>query len=499
MQYEEGCIIRQENNISKERSIPKIEYLLLGIIFLAYFLLQLPRLSNAAWEVFESWRQSDTYSIAVNYLQYNMDPLAPQFNYDGSSDIYVQLELQIVPYASALCFKLLGFASPIIPRMISLLLYFGSALFLYKIIRKFTNIWPALASVLLYLFMPISLLYSRAIMPEACACFFYCGAVFFLLKWYIDGDQKAIWISAFFTAFAIMEKLPTAFVGLLIIAAFIWRLKSKCLASKEFYGYGIISLGLPAIYYVYASSRATAKFVNGIASKHIFTDEILDIFSKDAQSFFRTNLPLFFGIAILTGAFFGLFLCFTEYRKPLVVWTFAFIAEFATIVAVIKFGYYMIFMAPILAGLCGILLEEMFKWKKQLSIICFLLIFLFTLRSGITLWSEKVRENTGITNVASCIDRVTEKTDVIAVSSISPAYLNAANRHGYRANLKYYDYIPEGAKYETDYFIQNNVSYFVVPFNSVYNDSTGEYLDYLNATFPVVLQNEYCTIFRLNK
>jgi len=428
-----------------------------------------------------------------------MDPLAPQFNYDGRSDVYVQLELQIMPYASALCFKLFGFVSPVIPRMISLLFYFGSALFLYKIMRKFVSLQPALASVLLYLFMPISLIYSRAIMPEACACFFYLGAVFFLLDWYMDEDRKAIWISAAFTAFAIMEKLPCVFVGLLIIAVFIWKLKSKCLKSKEFYGYGLISLGLPAIYYAYASSKATVKYVNGIASKHIFTDEILSIFSKDALAFFRTNLPVYFGIAILIGAFLGIFLCFAEDRKPLAAWTFAFIAEFAVIVAVIRLGYYMIFMTPILAGLCGILLEDIFKRKKQLSVICFLLIFIYTSYCGIKLWNSKVRENIDVTKVASCIESVTEKTDVIAVSSLSPAYLNAANRHGYRANLMYYDDIPKGAKVETDYFIQNNVSYFVVPFNSVYNDTAGEYLSYLKAAFPVVFQNDYCTIFKLKK
>lgn len=485
--------------MTKAGSIFRIDYLLLGIIFSSYFLLQLPSLSNPAWEVFDSWRQTDTYSIALNYLQYDMDPLAPQFNYDGSSDIYVQLELQIMPYASALCFKLFGFASPIIPRMISLLFYFGSAVFLYKIMRKFTGLRPAIASVLIYLFTPISLIYSRAIMPEACACFFYLGAVFFLLKWYMDEDQKAIWISAVFTAFAIMEKLPCAFVGLMIITAFIWKLKSKCLKSKEFYGYGLISLGLPAIYYVYASSKATVKYVDGIASKHIFTEEILSIFSKEALSFFRTNLPAYFGIAVLIGAFLGFFLCFTEGRKPLAAWTFAFIAEFAAIVAVIRLGYYMIFMTPILAGLCGVLLEDMFKWKKQLSVICFLLIFLSTSYNGITQWNDKVRENTDVTKVASCIERVTEKTDVIAVSSLSPAYLNAANRHGYRANLMYYDDIPKGAKGETDYFIQNNVSYFVVPFDSVYNDTAGEYLSYLNAAFPVVFQNDRCTIFKLKE
>ena len=66
---------------------------------LALFLaIQLPKLDSVPWDQYESWRQSDTYSIAVNYVQYGMDLLHPQLNYVGVSENYAQLELQIVPF-----------------------------------------------------------------------------------------------------------------------------------------------------------------------------------------------------------------------------------------------------------------------------------------------------------------------------------------------------------------------------------------------------------------
>ncbi|MGI5936948.1 MAG: hypothetical protein ACOX7I_09140 [Oscillospiraceae bacterium] len=42
-----------------------------------------------------------------------MNPFAPQLNYDGTGDIICQMELQIVPYLSAVVFKVLGFATPL--------------------------------------------------------------------------------------------------------------------------------------------------------------------------------------------------------------------------------------------------------------------------------------------------------------------------------------------------------------------------------------------------
>ena len=109
------------------------------------FLLQLTRIDQAPWENYDSWRQTDTYTIAQNYDDLNMNPLRPQFNYDGPGENYVQLELQIMPYLSALAFRLLGSQPYWVPRLISLLFFMGSALFVFGIGRRlFRGDLPAL-------------------------------------------------------------------------------------------------------------------------------------------------------------------------------------------------------------------------------------------------------------------------------------------------------------------------------------------------------------------
>ncbi len=477
---------------SKER----FGIIVLALIIVGYFLIQYPTLRIAPNENYDGWRQTDTYAIAINYLQYDMNPFAPQLNYDGTGNIVCQLELQIVPYLSALIFQVFGFTSPFAPRLISMIFYLGSAVFLYGICRFFINILPSLMSVCLYLFMPISLLYSRAIMPEACAMFFYCGAMFFFFRWYFKESRPAPWLSAVFMAFAILEKIPVAFAGIVIIAGFLIKEKKQCLRKAHFWGYGLVALGPPVLYYLLLGSASEQRFVNGIAEKHIFSDKLLGLLSADTVSFFKGQIPLYLGVAVLFCAVLGFLFCLKQERKLIAVWTLAFVLEFATIVAIIKFGYYMIFIAPVLALLSGVFLHETWLWRKRVAVAVFALVFAFTSYKSVSHWSSHAQENLLVSHIAECIDSVTDKSDVIAISTISPEILNTANRRAFRANIRYHDYIPEGAEAETDYYISQGVSYFVVA-GSVYDDASGEYLRYLNNTFPVVYRDDDCIIFSL--
>lgn len=468
------------------------------IILIAIFLgIQLPGIGNMPWEKYDSWRQSDTYSIAVNYHQYEYNILKPQFNYDGPADNYIQLELQIMPFMAATAFKILGTTTPAIPRAINLMFFIASALFVYFIMRRFTEVLPSVCGFAVYLFMPITLLYSRAIMPEAPALFFYCGGVYFLLRWYLDSKNIFMWISALLVAIAITQKTPIIFIGILILYTFISKLKKDCIRSPLFYGYGAIALGIPALYYFYSSTIATFKFVNGITLKHVFTKEIFSIFTKEGLKFFYTNLPMNFGWMLLIFAGIGLLLSFSKKRSFVLVWAAAILLEWVTIVALIRFGYYLIFMAPVLSVLCAIAVSELWKWKKQIAVFGTVFMICSTAYLGVIQFRSRVIVDEKIDAAAAFIRNNTGSDDIIAVSSVNPVYHNAANRRGYRANIKYYDYIPRDPEDEIKYFIEHGVSHFVVVGGSIPNDDNG-YLAYLEANYTIVGSDGYCTLFSLN-
>src|SRR5579871_6349703 len=54
------------------------------------------------------WRQGDEAAIARNFAQLQDDITAPQTDYDGPPPNYVELELQIVPFAAAQLYRMFG-------------------------------------------------------------------------------------------------------------------------------------------------------------------------------------------------------------------------------------------------------------------------------------------------------------------------------------------------------------------------------------------------------
>ena len=121
---------------------------------------------------------------------------------------------------------------------------------------------------------------------------------------------------------------------------------------------------------------------------------------------------------------------------------------------------------------------------------------MFALVQDSTIWMT--------TNADSSIDRAgrfisenVEPDEGVAIAVLNPAYLNAADRMGYRANIQYYDFIPVGVEEEIKYYIEQGVRKFIVVDNWVYNDVDGSYRRYLEEHFPVCAQCDYCTIYNL--
>ena len=477
---------------------PKGPILLLCALLAAFFLLQLTRIDQAPWENYDSWRQTDTYTIAQNYDDLNMNPLRPQFNYDGPGENYVQLELQIMPYLSALAFRLLGSQPYWVPRLISLLFFMGSALFVFGIGRRlFRGDMPALWAAGIYLALPISVLYARAIMPEAAALFFYTGAVYFFLRWYQQDALSDLLLSALMTALAIVEKTPAIFVGIVFVALFFLKEKLRAFRHPGFYGFGAVSLGLPLAYYLYASAVATFTFVDNIAEKHIFTQMFTAVFTPAARQFFRQQVPLFFGWAVVAASILGLVVCLVQRRSTLLWWSLAMALETATIVAVIRFGYYMVFLAPLCALLCAAFCQWLGQKARLLGPLCFGLLFLCT--GAHTAWQAwpMATVQPDVTAQAQVIRQYTEPQDVIAVAAQDPVLLGACGRRGYRANLRYYDHIPTEPAEELAYFIQHGVRYFVAPYGQVPGEQGEEYLALLQEGYETVYQGPECLIFDL--
>lgn len=467
--------------------------LLLIFILSLILVLRITYISNSPYEQGENWRQSDTESIARNFLEDKFNIFYPQFNYDGPLPNYVQLEFQITTFIIAILYKFFGY-NYIFARAVPLCFFMGSCIFLYLIGRMFYSKEQAYIVLVIYGILPINIYFSRAIMPESAALFFYLAAYYYFLKWIKEEEKKLIFLSAVFTALSISQKIPTIFIGIPMLIMAIKKYKKAIFKIKELYLFAIIALGSPYLYFKWVAYIAEFRFVNNIAQKHIYKRLFTDIFTKEALNFFKLKLPQEFSLGILLLFIIGIFMIKMKKELPLLLWLLTMILELVLIVAVIRLNYYLIFISPIIALIASKPLYLIWKHKYGGVFITAIVFFI-----GISSYSRLVplyKEKTNLLKQANMVKKYTNVEDLIVVGTPDPALINASQRRGWRANIDYYDYIPKDPVKEINYYIENGAKYFVPMKGWIHNDK-GEYRKYLEENFKKIIDEDGYYIYVL--
>ncbi|WP_058485116.1 ArnT family glycosyltransferase [Defluviitalea phaphyphila] len=469
------------------------EKIIITIIFIFILGLRIPYINNSPYETGERWRQSDTESIARNFVEYKFNIFYPQLNYDGPMPNYVQLEFQITTYIIAILYKIFGYKYWI-ARLVPISFFMGSCFFLYLISKTYYSIEKTMITLIFYGIFPINIFFSRAIMPESGALFFYLGAFYYFIKWTNTSKIKYLYISSIFTALAISQKIPIIFVGIPMIVIALKKYKTDIFKIKEIYYFGIISLGFPLLYFTWAKNIAEFKFVSNIASKHIFLRMFTDFLTKEALEFFKSKMIQGYTLQILLLFLIGIFMINWEREFDIGIWLLAMILEFILIVAVIRLYYYLIFISPLIAIIASKPLSMI--WKHKYGGVWISLIIMWI---GITTYKGLIPyyiEKVDLIKQADMVKKYTKKEDLIVVGTQDPALINASERKGWRANIKYYDYIPKDLEKEIEYYINNGAKYFVPMKGWIYNDN-GEYKRYLDNNFKKIKNTEGYYIYKL--
>ena len=151
--------------------------LLLIFILSLILVLRIPYISNSPYEQGENWRQSDTESIARNFLEDKFNIFYPQFNYDGPLPNYVQLEFQITTFIIAILYKFFGY-NYIFARAVPLCFFMGSCIFLYLIGRMFYSKEQAYIVLVIYGILPINI-YFLVLLCRNRLRYFYLAAYYY--------------------------------------------------------------------------------------------------------------------------------------------------------------------------------------------------------------------------------------------------------------------------------------------------------------------------------
>jgi 4-amino-4-deoxy-L-arabinose transferase-like glycosyltransferase len=172
------------------------------------------------------WRQSDTANYIWDYYQNGVDLLHPSVCWMGAHKTVI-FEFPLPEAIVAWLYQALG-PDLIWGRLFFLLVYLGGAIYFFKIVRHLTQAELAAVATLIYLTLPLGIVYSRAIHIDFSAVFCAHAMLYYVLR-AVDRESRGLFLVAMlFAALGFMIKAPYVFFLALPAAGYIhfhskWR------------------------------------------------------------------------------------------------------------------------------------------------------------------------------------------------------------------------------------------------------------------------------------
>jgi hypothetical protein len=159
-----------------------------------------------------SWRQSDVAAIARNFFQNGFQFAYPQIDWAGDAAGFVGTEFPVLPFVAALCYEMAGLHEWI-GRIQAVLFFAGSLPFFYLLVREIFDEPTAIWALIFYSFAPLSVVASRAFMPDMPSLALALAGLYFFLRYAETARLKFLTVATLIISLALLIKLPTAVVG----------------------------------------------------------------------------------------------------------------------------------------------------------------------------------------------------------------------------------------------------------------------------------------------
>ena len=159
-----------------------------------------------------SWRQSDVAAIARNYLENGFHFSRPQIDWAGNERGYVGTEFPLLPFVAGLVYKSAG-VQEWIGRLEGVLFFVGALPFFFGLVRRIFGERVAVWATFFYAFAPLSIVASRAFMPDVPSLSLAIAGIYFFLRWIEEKKFRWLVTSAVLVSLALLIKLPTAIIG----------------------------------------------------------------------------------------------------------------------------------------------------------------------------------------------------------------------------------------------------------------------------------------------
>ena len=392
------------------------------------------------------WRQGDEAAIARNFAQLQDDIAAPQTDYDGPPPNYVELELQIVPFAAAQLYRVFG-VHEIFARAIVVAFSLGTIVLLWAFGRDLFGRRAGLLAALAYAIAPGAVYYGRTITPDTDMVFFMTGALWCWWRWATGAKRADFWWAVVFGAFAWLAKPPALLALAPMLAIALAARGPRLLRSWEPYAFLVLTLTPFFAYFNHVRGIAEWHWAEGITSKHVLPQLWAELthpgaFLAGVQS--ALGLLRMLSSTILGPALFGLTLLAglalpRDERARLRAWFFgawlaALVVYAFVVVNVERVDYYLLPFLPFASLLVAGALQTIFATDRlplrSTIAACAALIFIATYANMLEIhpyytWSRPVY------SAATELDHTLDPQCLIVMGHYDPSVLYTIGRKGW--------------------------------------------------------------------
>jgi 4-amino-4-deoxy-L-arabinose transferase-like glycosyltransferase len=216
-----------------------------------------------------SWRQSDVAAIARNFLENGFHVTRPQIDWAGNQPGYVGTEFPVLPFMAALVYRSAG-VQEWIGRIQGVLFFIAALPFFFGLVRRIFGEVAAVWATFFYAFAPLSVVASRAFMPDVPSLSLAIIGLYFFLRWVEEDRFRWLVTSAILISLALLIKLPTAIIG---VPLFYLALRAKKISEDggletaapwkdifarwEIWFFAVVALVPSALWYWHAHRVAT--------------------------------------------------------------------------------------------------------------------------------------------------------------------------------------------------------------------------------------------------
>lgn len=153
--------------------------IMIGLLCLTALALRLPSLNSAPYNA-HSFRQTETMATIDDYYKNGINLLYPKTNYVGYPG-YLVFELPVYQAGMAMLWKIFT-PQVFVIRLYNILIGFLTAWLVFLFARKWFGDKAGLAAAIIYLFIPLNIVYSRSVLLDPTATLFSLITVYALIR-----------------------------------------------------------------------------------------------------------------------------------------------------------------------------------------------------------------------------------------------------------------------------------------------------------------------------